>query len=103
MHSLLLFLLCQSCRSLRNISLHGQHVPFLDLIRRPFHSWLSMMGLSADPFFSLALSLPTLTPPLVYSMLSSLFFIVYIRGGQLVFDWDRLENFLLTRDRPVGE
>jgi len=23
-------------------------------------------------------------------------------GGQLVFDWDRLENFLLIRDRPVG-
>jgi len=23
-------------------------------------------------------------------------------GGQLVFDWDRLENFLITRDRPVG-
>ena len=27
----------------------------------------------------------------------------YSRGGQLVFDWDRLENFLLTRDRPVGK
>jgi len=26
----------------------------------------------------------------------------YSRGGQLVLDWDRLENFLLTRDRPVG-
>jgi len=26
----------------------------------------------------------------------------YPRGGQLVFDWDRLENFLVTRDRPVG-
>jgi len=23
-------------------------------------------------------------------------------GGQLVFDWDHLENFLITRDRPVG-
>jgi len=23
-------------------------------------------------------------------------------GGQLVFDWDRLENYLITRDRPVG-
>jgi len=22
--------------------------------------------------------------------------------GQLVFDWDRLEDFLITRDRPVG-
>ena len=28
--------------------------------------------------------------------------IVYFMGGQLVFDWDRLENFLITRDRPVG-
>jgi len=26
----------------------------------------------------------------------------YFRGGQLVFDWDQLENFLITRDRPVG-
>jgi len=23
-------------------------------------------------------------------------------GGQLVFDWDRIESFLITRDRPVG-
>jgi len=23
-------------------------------------------------------------------------------GGQLVFDLDRLEDFLITRDRPVG-
>ena len=23
-------------------------------------------------------------------------------GGQLVFDWDRLGNFLITHDRPVG-
>jgi len=29
-------------------------------------------------------------------------FFFYGRGGQLVFDWDRLENFLLTRVRPVG-
>jgi len=28
--------------------------------------------------------------------------IVYFRGGQLVFDWDRLENILITRDRPGG-
>jgi len=27
---------------------------------------------------------------------------LYIRGGQLVFDWDRLENFLITRGRPGG-
>jgi len=24
-------------------------------------------------------------------------------GGQLVFDWDRLEDFLITRDRPIGK
>jgi len=23
-------------------------------------------------------------------------------GGQLVFDWDQQENFLVIRDRPVG-
>jgi len=28
--------------------------------------------------------------------------IVYFMGGQLVLDWDRLENLLITRDRPVG-
>ena len=30
--------------------------------------------------------------------------IVYFMGGQLVFDWDRLEveDFLITRDRSVG-
>jgi len=27
---------------------------------------------------------------------------LHARGDQLVFDWDRLENFLITRDRPVG-
>jgi len=28
--------------------------------------------------------------------------LAYASGGQLVFDWDRLENFLITRDRPVS-
>ena len=28
--------------------------------------------------------------------------IVYFMDGQLVFDWDRLENSLITLDRPVG-
>ena len=27
---------------------------------------------------------------------------LYTRGGQLVFDWDRLEIFLILRDRPVS-
>jgi len=26
----------------------------------------------------------------------------YSKGGQLVFNWDRLENFLQTRNQPVG-
>jgi len=29
--------------------------------------------------------------------------IVYFIGDQLVFDWDRLENFLILHDRPVGD
>jgi len=28
--------------------------------------------------------------------------LIYIKGGQLVFHWDRLENLLKTRDRPLG-
>jgi len=28
--------------------------------------------------------------------------IVCFMGGQLVFDWDRLENFLIAREQPVG-
>jgi len=27
---------------------------------------------------------------------------LYTRGGQLVFDWDRLENFLVICDRLIG-
>ena len=32
----------------------------------------------------------------------ALLLMLYSRGGHLVFDWDRLENFLITRDRPGG-
>jgi len=28
--------------------------------------------------------------------------IVYFMGGQLVIDWDQLQDFLKTRSRPVG-
>jgi len=28
--------------------------------------------------------------------------IVYFMGGKLVFDWDRREDFFITRDEPVG-
>jgi len=45
MNTLLHFLLCQSCRSLRNASLCGPHIPFLGSIKRSYHDWLSMMTL----------------------------------------------------------
>ena len=35
-------------------------------------------------------------------MLSVVRIICILQGGQLVFDWERLENVLITRDRPVG-
>jgi len=41
---LLHFLLCQSCRRLRNVSFGGPHIPFLGLIKRPCHGWLGMMS-----------------------------------------------------------
>jgi len=28
--------------------------------------------------------------------------LAYSKGGQHVFGWDRLENFLMTRDRLIG-
>jgi len=28
--------------------------------------------------------------------------IVYFVGGQLVIDWDKLQDFLITRSRPIG-
>jgi len=36
-------------------------------------------------------------------MLCRLILIIYFMAGQLVFDWDRLENFMITPDRPVGD
>jgi len=53
MNTLLHFLLCQSCRSLRNVSLGGLHFSFLGLIKRSYHGWLSMMTFSeGSPFQS---------------------------------------------------
>jgi len=43
-----------------------------------------------------------LAPPAAKSWRRAYLNIVYFMGGELVFDWDRLENFLITRDRPVG-
>jgi len=42
-----LLLLCQSCRSLRNVSFGGR---FLGLIRSACHGWLIMMTSSEGPF-----------------------------------------------------
>jgi len=41
-----LLLLCQSCRSLRNVSF-GDHI--LGLIKSAYHGWLSMMTSSEGP------------------------------------------------------
>jgi len=59
------FLLCQSCCSLRNVSVVGQHMPFLGLITRSYHGWLSMMA-SLEPPFS---ALPRAPQPCVHHCL----------------------------------
>jgi len=59
MNTLFHFRLCQSCRRLRSISLGGTHIPFLGLIERSYHGWLSMMTSSEGP--------STRSPPLVKS------------------------------------
>jgi len=53
MNTFLHFLLCHSCRSLRNVSLCGPHIPFLRLIKRSYHGWLSMMRSTEDPLSAL--------------------------------------------------
>jgi len=52
-------LLCQSCHSLRNISLGGRIV---GLIKSNYHGWLSVMTSSEGPLFSLASGPPNLKP-----------------------------------------
>jgi len=57
-----LLLLCQSCRSLRNVSFGGR---ILALIKCACHSWLTIMDvIRGAPYFTLASSLPTLNLPL---------------------------------------
>jgi len=56
-----LLLLCQSCRSLRKISLGGR---ILGLIKSNYHGCLSMMTSSEVPFLVLPRALPTLNLPL---------------------------------------
>jgi len=43
-----LLLLCQSCRSLRNVSFGG---PILGLIKSAYHGWLNMMASSEGRHF----------------------------------------------------
>jgi len=55
-------LLCQLCRSLRNVSYGGR---VLGLIKSAYHGWLSMMTSSeGPPFLVLPRPPPTLNPPL---------------------------------------
>jgi len=54
-------LLCQSCRSIRNVSFGG-HI--LGLMKSPYHGWLSMMTSPEGRLFSLASGSLTLNPPL---------------------------------------
>ena len=62
LHSLLV---CQSCRSLGNVSLGGR---ILCLIKSSHHGWLRMMTSSKGPLFRLASAPPTLNPPLLISL-----------------------------------
>jgi len=55
-------LLCQSRRSLRNVSFGG-HI--LGLIKSAYHGWLNMMTSSEGPFLVLPRAPPILNPPLV--------------------------------------
>jgi len=44
MNALLHFLLCQSCYSLSQERVYGwAHIPFLGLIKKSYHGWLSVM------------------------------------------------------------
>jgi len=60
-----LLLLCQSCRSLRNVSLGGR---ILGLIKSAYHGWPSMMTSSEGPLFSLASGPPNPKPTTAYTM-----------------------------------
>jgi len=51
--------------SCRNVSMGGPHTPFLRLIKKSNHGWLSMMTSSVPPFSTLPGALPTLSPQLL--------------------------------------
>ena len=57
-----LLLLCQSCRSRRNVSF-GDHI--LGMIKSAYYGWMSMMTSSEGPLFSHVSVPPTLNPPLI--------------------------------------
>jgi len=57
-NTILHFLLCQSCRNLRNISLGDPHIPLLGLIKKSYRGWLSMMT-SSEGSFSASLPAPS--------------------------------------------
>jgi len=58
MNTLLHFLLCQSYRSLSNVSLGNPHIPFPGLIKKSYHGWLIILTSFEGPLFSLALGPP---------------------------------------------
>jgi len=64
-----LLLLCQSCRSLRNV-FFGGHI--LGLIKSAYHGCLSMMTSSESPLFSFALGLPNRKPTTGVSVLDQI-------------------------------
>jgi len=50
MNALVRFLLSQSCRNFKNVSMGGPHIIFLSLIKRSYYGWLSRMTSSEGPF-----------------------------------------------------
>jgi len=64
MNTLLHFLLSQSCRSLRNVSLGGPHI----YDQKFLFGWLSLVTSSVHPLLNFALGPLTLSPPLLYTM-----------------------------------
>jgi len=69
MNTALHFLLYQSCRSRRKVSLGLLHISFLGLMKRSYHSWLSMITSSKGPFSALPRAFPALSPSLIMSVL----------------------------------
>jgi len=88
MNTLLHFLFCQSCRSLRNVSLGGPHIPLLSLIQRFYHGRLSILTSSERTFSALSWSHSTLSLPL-----GKWFKLLMIPNNQGRNEWARGHNF----------